>query len=107
MAHFQNLKIETVTLDVMSDDSIAAAVKEVSSMTGGNLDVLVNNSGGGFSMPLSDVNIAEAKKLFDLNVFSYLAVTQAFLPLLMKSQQRKGAIIANNTSVVSVLPVPM
>jgi 1-acylglycerone phosphate reductase len=53
-------------------------------------------------MPISDLSIAEAKKLFDLNVWSYLAVTQAFLPLILKSQ----GIIVNQTSVSSACTVP-
>jgi 1-acylglycerone phosphate reductase len=53
-------------------------------------------------MPVSDLSITEAKKLFDLNVWSYLAVTQAFLPLILKS---KGLIV-NQTSVSSACTVP-
>ncbi|KAK9328183.1 hypothetical protein V1520DRAFT_346790 [Lipomyces starkeyi] len=52
--------------------------------------------------PVSDLSIEESKKFFDLNVWSYLAVTQAFLPLLLKS---KGMIV-NQTSVVSSTAVP-
>src|ERR1700712_4043024 len=72
--------IETLTLDVLSDSSIAACVAKLS-----QLDILVNNAGAAYSMPVTDLAIAEAKKLFDLNVWSYIAVTQAFLPLLLKS----------------------
>jgi short-subunit dehydrogenase len=53
-------------------------------------------------MPFSDLSITEAKKLFDLNVWSYLAVTQAFLPLILKSE----GIIVNQTSVSSACTVP-
>ena len=97
MAHIASLGIETLTLDVQSDSSIAACVQNLSA-----LDILVNNAGAAFSMPFSDVSIAEGKKLFDLNVWSYLAVTQAFLPLLLKS---KGMIV-NQTSVAGSTTVP-
>ena len=53
-------------------------------------------------MPISDLSIPEAKRLFDLNVWSYIAVTQAFLPLLLKS---RGTVV-NQTSVVSVVSIP-
>ncbi len=53
-------------------------------------------------MPFSDVSIPEAKKIFDLNVWAYLAVAQAFLPLLLKS---KGMIV-NNTSVAGSVTLP-
>ena len=97
MAHVASLGIETLTVDVQSDSSIAACVQKIPA-----LDILVNNAGAAFSMPFSDVSIAEGKKLFDLNVWSYLAVTQAFLPLLLKS---KGMIV-NNTSVAGSVTLP-
>ena len=53
-------------------------------------------------MPFSDLSITEAKNLFNLNVWSYLAVTQAFLPLILKS---KGVIV-NQTSISSACTVP-
>ncbi len=52
MATLKKLGIETLTLDVLSDDSIRACVKEVSALTGGSLDVLINNAGAGYSMPI-------------------------------------------------------
>ncbi len=100
-------KIETLQLDTLDDTSIAACVAQVSALTKtkkdddghGSLDALINNAGAGYTMPLADASIAQGKALFDLNVWSVLAVTQAFLPLLLKSTHPTGAIIANNTSI--------
>jgi 1-acylglycerone phosphate reductase len=97
MKSLSALGIETLTLDILSDSSIAECVSKLSS-----LDILVNNAGAGYTMPVSDLSIVKAKELFDLNVWSYIAVTQAFLPLLLKS---KG-IIVNQTSLASVTTVP-
>ncbi|KAK9384123.1 NAD(P)-binding protein [Lipomyces mesembrius] len=97
MSHLVSLGIKTLTLDVLSESSIAECVGKLTS-----LDILVNNAGATYGMPVSDLSIAESKKLFDLNVWSYLAVTQAFLPLLLKS---KGMIV-NQTSVVSSVAIP-
>jgi 1-acylglycerone phosphate reductase len=105
IAHFKALGIETLPLDVLSAQSISDCVSAVSDMTGGSLDILVNNSGAGYNMPLADTDIVEARKTFDLNVWALLAVTQAFLPLLLKSS--RGAMVINNTSVASVAPMPM
>jgi 1-acylglycerone phosphate reductase len=99
MTKLASLGIETLVLDIQSDSSIGACVSKVSSC---NLDILVNNAGASASMPISDISIPEAKQLFDVNVWSQLAVTQAFLPLLIKS---KGMIV-NQTSVVSTTAVP-
>jgi len=99
MKQLASLGIETLELDIGSESSIAACVREVSSR---KLDVLVNNAGTSASMPISDMSLQEAKTIFDVNVWSQLAVTQAFLPLLLKS---KGMIV-NQTSVVSTMAVP-
>lgn len=45
--HFKALGIETLQLDVTDDASIKEAVQTVTDLTNGNLDFLVNNSGGG------------------------------------------------------------
>ena len=105
LAHFDTLGISTLELDVLSASSITECVSTVSAQNGGSLDVLINNSGACYSMPLADASIAEGQKLFDLNVWAVLAVTQAFLPLLLKS--RRGALVANQTSISSVCPNPM
>ncbi len=102
VAHLKGLGIETVELDVISQDSINAAVRHVSSATSGKLDFLLNNSGVLYNMPVLDVDISAAKALFDVNFFAVLAVTQAFMPLLVKSQ----GVVINNTSVVAVLAAP-
>ncbi|KAL2851500.1 hypothetical protein BJY01DRAFT_232920 [Aspergillus pseudoustus] len=73
-----------------------------SEMTGGSLDAILNNVGAGYSMPLMDVNIAKARELFDLNVWSVLNVTRAFLPLLMESPHEYGGLVVNNTACASV-----
>ncbi|KAI1452125.1 NAD(P)-binding protein [Annulohypoxylon moriforme] len=93
------LGIQVLTLDVLSPSSIAACVEEVPS-----LDILVNNAGEYYPMPVVDLDIAEAKKSFDLNLWSPIAVTQAFLPLLLKSSE--GGMIVNHTSAAAVIPIP-
>jgi len=97
MAGLAALGIETFLLDPLDQSSIDAAARKIPS-----LDILVNNAGSIYAMPISDMSITKAKELFDLNVWSYLAVTQAFLPLLLES---KGMIV-NQTSSASVVTVP-
>lgn len=45
--HLKALGIETIMLDVAVSESIHAAAAEVGALTGGRLDMLVNNSGVG------------------------------------------------------------
>lgn len=53
-------------------------------------------------MPLLDTEVSVAKKMFDVNVFAVIAVTQAFSPLLIAS---KGTII-NIGSIAGKFPIP-
>ncbi|MCJ1304728.1 hypothetical protein MMC08_007541 [Hypocenomyce scalaris] len=106
LAHFKAQNIETLTLDVLSASSISSCIAAVANLTSnGSLDILINNSGAYYSMPLADASISESRTLFDLNVWSVLAVTQAFLPLLLKSPH--GGMVVNQTSIASVVPNPM
>lgn len=104
MSQLSSLGIELLTLDVISDSSIAACVSQLSSLNISSLDILVNNAGAQFLMPISDLSIPDAKKIFDVNVWSHLAVTQAFLPLLLRSPH--GGIIVNQTSIGACLTIP-
>jgi short-subunit dehydrogenase len=99
MSHLASFGIETLTLDVMSESSIAGCVSKLAS-----LDILVNNAGTQYMMPISDLSIPEGKRIFDLNVWSQIAVTQAFLPLLLRSSY--GGLIVNQTSIGACLTTP-
>lgn len=94
--------ITILILDVLSAESIAAAVASITKETGGRLDVLVNNSGQNLVMPALDQNIDDGRKLFDLNFFAPLAVLQAFAPLLVEA---KGCVV-NQSSAAAYLPMP-
>lgn len=87
--------VDILDLEVTSEESIARCVEQVKERTGGTLDMLVNNAGRDFVMPLLDTNIKEAKKVFDVNFWSVLAVTQAFAPMVIKA---KGVIV-NHSSI--------
>lgn len=89
-------------LDILSAESIAAAVDSVTKETGGRLDVLVNNSGQKLIMPALDLKIEDGRKLFDLNFLAPLAVLQAFAPLLIEV----GGCIVNQSSAAGYLLMP-
>ncbi|CAI7642842.1 unnamed protein product [Penicillium pancosmium] len=100
--HLKDMGLDILQLDVTDEESIKQAVSTVKAATGGYLDFLVNNSGAGYSMPLLDSDVSMAKKMFDVNVFAVVTVTQAFAPLLIAS---KGTII-NIGSVLGKMPFP-
>lgn len=45
--HLKALGLDVIQLDVVDDESIKQTVEKVKAATGGTLDFLVNNSGGG------------------------------------------------------------
>lgn len=106
MAFLEALGIETLSLDVQSEESIKSCVQEVSSLTGGSLDMLLNNAGAGYYIPLLDASIPEIEKLFDLNAWSIVRVTRHFFPLLRNSTHSGGGHVVNQTSIASVLAMP-
>lgn len=96
--------IEDLELDVLSPTSISLCVEKLTALTGGKLDMLVNNAGSSYYMPVTDIDITKAKEVFDLNVWSLVSITQAFLPLLLKSSDAK---IVNNLSIAAYLGLPV
>ncbi|NEW72922.1 SDR family NAD(P)-dependent oxidoreductase [Streptomyces rhizosphaericus] len=74
-------KVLAVALDVTDNDSIPGAVKAAVDRFGG-IDVLVNNAGRGLLGALEEISDAEARSLFDLNVFGLINVTRSVLPVM-------------------------
>lgn len=110
MTALSSAGIKTLELDVTSSESIKALVEEVTHLTKGKLDILINSVGGGHYRPFLHLDIDKAKQLFDVNVWGFVATTQAFLPLLLANAEpgKKGrkSIVVNNTSISSVLRTP-
>ncbi|KAI9661446.1 MAG: hypothetical protein M1831_002968 [Alyxoria varia] len=96
-------RVKILELDVTSGESIAAAVEGVKNDLGTRkLDMLINNCGVGYTMPVADASIEQVKAVFDVNIFGALEVTQAFLPLILAS---KGTIV-NMSSASSSVTMP-
>ncbi|KAI0877587.1 hypothetical protein GGS24DRAFT_105707 [Hypoxylon argillaceum] len=118
MASLAGLGIETLALDVTSEPSIEQAVAIVQAKLAsgssnersstdseprGRLDFLINNAGVNHVMPLSDTKISDLRRVIDTNLVGSLAVTQAFIPLLMhqkvsdstneRAVRRKGTVV--------------
>ena len=92
MASLEQLpSVTLLSLDVTSSASIAATVEEVKRNTKGTLDFLVNNAAINQYSPVLDIDIGEAKSMFDTNYWGALEVTQKFAPLLIAS---KGTIVS-------------
>lgn len=53
----------------------------------GHLDVLIHNAGVLINKPFAETPVAEWERLFRVNLFSAVGISQALLPLLRKSAQ--------------------
>jgi NAD(P)-dependent dehydrogenase (short-subunit alcohol dehydrogenase family) len=98
----ENLPVEAVTLDVNDAGSIAAAAAEIERRHG-RLDILVNNAGillDDLSKAPSAQSLEVWRETFDTNLFAVVAVTQAFLPLLKKSEAGR---VVNVSSILGSL----
>ncbi|MEU1444018.1 oxidoreductase [Streptomyces mirabilis] len=91
-----------LALDVTSDDSVTAAVAEVIQRYG-RIDILVNNAGIGSSGADEENSIAQAQRVFDINVFGVMRMTKAVLPHMRA--QGSGRII-NISSILGFVPQP-
>lgn len=77
-------------LDVTNPDEVRAAVRQAEERFG-RIDVLVNNAGIGYFGSLEESDIAEARKMFDINVWGLMDMTRAVLPLMRR--QRSGTVV--------------
>lgn len=93
--------VTALPLDVADPASVAKAVQTVTE-TGHGLDVLVNNAGVGYVRPVLDINIPEAQRLFDINLWGPLRLIQAFTDLLVATRGR----IVNVSSTAAVIYTP-
>jgi len=75
--------IHPVILDVTKEDQIKEAVEQVRVAVGEDgLDALVNNAGLLYSGPTEFISIEDVQKQFDVNVFGFVRLTQAAMPLI-------------------------
>jgi NAD(P)-dependent dehydrogenase (short-subunit alcohol dehydrogenase family) len=91
--------VRFIQLDVTDLTSVLAARQSIEAETG-RLDVLVNNAGissapgSRFSAPIEE-NAENMRVVYETNVFAVITVTNAFVPLLLKSDAGR---IVNVTS---------
>lgn len=94
--------VHYVACDVRSDESVAAATREVLAAAG-RIDLLVNNAGIGLVGGAEESSLEQAKAIFDVNFFGAIRMTKAVLPTMR--EQSAGRII-NISSVLGLIPSP-
>lgn len=82
--------VNILQLDVTDDESMQDAISTVLDAHA-RIDVLVNNAGYGSFGALEEVDLAEGRRQFDVNVFGLARMTQLVLPAMRAAGQ--GRII--------------
>lgn len=92
--------LESFVLDYADEASIAAAVAETLSRTGGTLDALYNN--GAFACPgaVEDLPRGALREIFETNLFGYHDLTRQVIPVMRR--QGHGRIV-NCSSVLGLV----
>lgn len=92
--------LESFRLDYADEDSIAAALAEALSRTGGTLDALYNN--GAFACPgaAEDLPRGALREIFEVNLFGYHDLTRRVIPVMRA--QGHGRIV-NCSSVLGLV----
>jgi len=99
----EGLDVHALQLDVTDAASIRRAVDKIA-QDFDRLDILINNAGvmiDDQTKKVSEQSLAAWRTTFDTNVFGVVATTQAFLPLLRKSDAGRivnlSSILGSNT----------
>src|SRR5579872_3035696 len=88
--------------DITSEKTRAGIVSRTTSRFG-RIDVLINNAGvGQYGYP-TEVDVEISKRMFDVNVFSVLALTQLVVP---QMKERRSGVIVNIGSVGGKVSLP-
>ncbi|MDL2400035.1 oxidoreductase [Rhizobium mayense] len=94
--------VTMLVCDVTDGESVQNVIDDVV-IRAGRIDLLVNNAGIGLLGGAEESSAAQAKALFDVNVFGVIRLTNAILPVMRR--QKKGRII-NLSSILGLIPAP-
>lgn len=95
------LPVENIEIDLNDEVTIAAAAEQIAA-THGRLDILINNAGivDANDGPPITASTTSVRRIMETNFIGTLAVTQAMLPLLRKSEA--GRIVNLATTLGSL-----
>ncbi|GAP87931.1 putative NADPH-dependent 1-acyldihydroxyacetone phosphate reductase [Rosellinia necatrix] len=100
LVELAEMGMSTVALDVTDAASIKECHDEVAKINGGKLDILVNNAGRTHTHPALDISLPDVRATFETNVFSIMAMVQAFVDQLAAAR----GLIVNISSLSSITP---
>ena len=83
-----NGRVVHLQLDVTDARQIEAAAAAIAERTGGTLDGVVHNAGIPVAGALEEIEADELRRIFEVNVFAPILLTQALLPMLRGARGR-------------------
>lgn len=95
-AQAEALRAEAPALRVEKVDITSADVDKIREW---DIDVLIDNAGAGQTGPLVDVPMAVVRRVFEVNVFGTLAVTQAAAPRMLAKGAGRIIIVSSIAGV--------
>ena len=99
----EGIKAHFVQLDITDDASVRGAAARIEAESK-RLDILVNNAGiaSGLASPPSEESIDDMQRMFDVNFFGTVRATQAFLPLLRRSDGARIVMLSSGLGSITL-----
>jgi len=99
--------IEPLLIDITNTEHVRTLAARVDQdPQGRQLRAVVNNAGIGVNVPVETFPMESWRKLFEVNLFGHVAVTQAVLPALIRSKGRVINISSVGGKVAMATYVP-
>jgi NAD(P)-dependent dehydrogenase (short-subunit alcohol dehydrogenase family) len=95
-------RLLALQVDLTDENDVAKAVRTTNERFG-SIDVVVNNAGYGHLAAVEEVSDAEARKMFDVQIFGVWNVLRAVLPAF---RERRGGHIINVSSILGLTSFP-
>jgi NAD(P)-dependent dehydrogenase (short-subunit alcohol dehydrogenase family) len=89
------LGFDAVRLDVADSASVARALAETYTLTGGVLDALVNNAGIAIPGAMEDLSRDNLQHQFDVNFFGLMELTRGVLPAMRRRGRGRIVMISS------------
>ena len=102
VARAEHLALHVIDVDVTDDASVQRGIETIVGRSG-RIDVVINNAGYGVGGISEAITLPQAQRLFDVNVFGALRVTQAALPH-MRAQRSGLVVFISSNSAHAIIP---
>lgn len=102
VAQLAKLGLHAVRLNIADPQSIAEALDETLTLTGGRLDALVNNAGIAIPGAVQDLSREVLQRQFDINFFGTVELTNSVLPFMRREGRGRIVMVSSILGRVAV-----